>query len=246
MGIIFHFLFNLWVGKLNTKKLFFKSNDLKIYFIYKSRIIFHYALGIEYRLNELEKSYLLDKIIFNDGDIFIDCGSNIGEVSLYLFRRNPKLKGFLFEIEKPEIEASKKNLKAYDAIHYNVALSDKDGKIKYYSKPSSADTSIIKIIDGDEEIIESIKLDSFFKNNSISKCKFLKLEAEGAEIEVLNGGLDYSLKRIQYVSIDSGPERGINQESTLSQTNEIMVKNGFNLIFSSKLRDVNLYKNIRD
>ena len=108
LGIIFHFLFNLWVGKLNTKKLFFKSNDLKIYFIYKSRIIFHYALGIEYRLNELEKSYLLDKIIFNDGDIFIDCGSNIGEVSLYLFRRNPKLKGFLFEIEKPEIEASKK------------------------------------------------------------------------------------------------------------------------------------------
>ena len=48
----------------------------------------------------------------------------------------------------------------------------------------------------------------------MEKIKLLKLQAEGAEPEVSKGSLN-SLKNIKFITADLGPERGLNQESTL-------------------------------
>ena len=49
--------------------------------------------------------------------------------------------------------------------------------------------------------IKSKTLDSY----NFKKIKLLKLEAEGSEFEVLNGSLN-TLKNIDYISVDYGPE----------------------------------------
>lgn len=241
---IHHLLFRLWIGHIDNQKNFLKDQDHQIYFVYRSRIFFHYALGIKYRLRELYESYLLNKITFEKDDIFIDCGSNIGEVSLALFKLNPikNLKGCLFELEVPEIEASQKTLDSFNVQLINKALSHRNGEINFYSNPESADSSIIQTKGSTLKTIETLTLDSFFEEQNIKTCKLLKLEAEGAEIEVLQGATD-ALTKIQYVSVDCGPERGENNESTLSTVNDFLVNHGFYLIETSKKRDVCLYRN---
>ena len=47
-----------------------------------------------------------------------------------------------------------------------------------------------------------------------SKIKLLKLEAEGAEPEILEG-LGEKLNLVEYISADLGYERGVHCESTL-------------------------------
>ena len=45
----------------------------------------------------------------------------------------------------------------------------------------------------------------------------LKVEAEGAEPEVLQG-LKKNLSRVEFITVDCGFERGLNQKSTISVT----------------------------
>ena len=52
---------------------------------------------------------------------------------------------------------------------------------------------------------------TFFK---LFIIKLLKLEAEGAEPEILLGGLD-KIHLIDYICADVGPERGLSYETTL-------------------------------
>jgi hypothetical protein len=56
----------------------------------------------------------------------------------------------------------------------------------------------------------------------------LKLEAEGAEPEILKGGLD-TLQRTFFVVADLGPERGLKGERTFEASSEILKNHGFRL-----------------
>ena len=86
-------------------------------------------------------------------------------------------------------------------------------------------------------------LDNFVKNIN-KKIKLIKIEAEGAEPEVVYG-LKNQLKKIQYIVIDVGYERGNSQESTLVDCTNYLLKNNFRLIdFNSKTsRVIVMFKN---
>lgn len=61
--------------------------------------------------------------------------------------------------------------------------------------------------------------------------KLLKVEAEGAEPEVLLGSRDI-LRNVDYVTVACGPERGPNLLSTDVECEAIMVSEGFARIAS--------------
>ena len=63
-------------------------------------------------------------------------------------------------------------------------------------------------------------------NNKIQKIKFLKIEAEGSEPEVLKGSKEI-LSRVDYIGVDGSPERGIKNETTIDYAIEFLNKNGF-------------------
>ena len=72
--------------------------------------------------------------------------------------------------------------------------------------------------------------------------KLLKLEAEGHEKEVVLGSLN-TLKNIEYISVDFGPEKGTEEENTMVDINEIIIQNNFKLIDFNNQRMIDLYKN---
>ena len=61
------------------------------------------------------------------------------------------------------------------------------------------------------------------------KVKLLKLEAEGAEPEILMGA-ENKLELIQYIAADLGFERGKKEESTYKQVTNFLLSRGFILV----------------
>ena len=54
----------------------------------------------------------------------------------------------------------------------------------------------------------------------------MKIESEGHEPEVLKGSIE-TLSRTNYISVDFGPERGVNEEFTIVDVNKILYEKFF-------------------
>tara|TARA_B110000008_G_C16753119_1_gene477496 strand:- start:577 stop:789 length:213 start_codon:yes stop_codon:yes gene_type:complete len=70
----------------------------------------------------------------------------------------------------------------------------------------------------------------------------LKLEAQGAEPEALDG-LGDKLKLVVYVTSDLDYKRGLNLESTLAPATNYLLQNGFELIDFRVVKLCALYNN---
>ena len=72
--------------------------------------------------------------------------------------------------------------------------------------------------------------------------KLLKIDAEGAEPEVLRG-CEGIKQNIDYISVDCGAERGQGQETTFVEVVKIMNKYNFEIIDINQRRLITLFKN---
>jgi FkbM family methyltransferase len=150
-----------------------------------------------------------------ENDYFVDCGANVGEVSMAVSLRS-QCKILVVEPESLEFECLKLNLPLNRTIFYHGVLSDVDGYVDFYSVPNSADSSIIQ------------PQPNLRPSTSKSWRLELKLEAEGAEPEVLFGSTQI-MDRIAYVAFDASPERGISQASTQEEVIQILGKQRFEI-----------------
>ena len=216
------------------------SNNSSIYCKVRDRIIM-YRNGINQRLNQLLDDYCISGIEFKDHDVVIDCGANIGEFGLGLLNWNSKIKYIGFEPDKNLHACLLKNLP--NSHIEKQGLWNKTGFITFYYATDTADSSIIEhSVYTEKEDIKVITLDEWTDGNNITKVKLLKIEAEGGEPEVLEGCVK-TLAFTEYVTVDCGYERGINQESTAVDVCNFMFKNGFVLSNVSLKRGSFLFQN---
>ena len=87
-------------------------------------------------------------------------------------------------------------------------------------------------------LIKAVRLENYIH----TKIKCLKLEAEGAEPEILQG-LGEKIKLVEFISADLAYERGVLDESTLAPVTNFLIKNNFELIDVAHDRVSALYKN---
>jgi len=76
--------------------------------------------------------YFTDQIRFNNNDVVIDCGSNIGELALAI-RLKKNIRIFAIEPDKIELKVLKRNLQKHDVI-FNHFVSDKSSIQKIVMK----------------------------------------------------------------------------------------------------------------
>lgn len=192
-----------------------------------------YFLGIQRRGDNLLKSYCLNTDIFtNDNDIVIDCGANYGDLSIALRNCIDTRNYISFEPGPTEHSCIQENVPL--GRNFQIGLSNYTGETKFYIKSDTGDSSILEIEQFAEIVpIEVITLDDFVAQHKITTCKLLKLEAEGMETEILEGAKNF-LKTCEFVAVDCGFERGLEQAMTFPAVNTILLDNGFELI------DINL------
>ena len=190
-------------------------------FRHQFHCVLAYRHGLIARVKYLEEVYFLNQIAFEDGDVFLDCGANVGDIKLYFHVNNINIEYIGFEPSPIEFEYLKQNTAPSKV--FNIGLWKNESTLPFYVSSQKADSSFIEPVEY-ESIIEvpAKRLEKFITR----PIKCLKLEAEGAEPEVLEGIGD-KIALIEYITADLGPERGINMEETIVPVTNFLLSKGF-------------------
>ena len=215
-----------------------------MYLAYPGRSL-AYLTGVKSNLLAYKNRYPIPEINFEKPLTIIDCGGNIGEFSFSWMLNHSNSSIYVFEPSPLEFSILTRNLSGYsDKITYiNKALGNQTGEISFYVKSKDADSSTIAPKTYEKKIqVPVITLDEFFRDKKDIKIDLLKLEAEGAEPEVLLGAIDV-LNKTHYVSVDWGPERGVSEETTLATVCNILFPLGFEMHAMQEVNYTCLFKN---
>ncbi len=209
--------------------IFSKSNWLYNF----SRKIVDYHDGLNNC--ELETNGELDFLERNiaNFDVIFDVGANVGEWSLLVNDLRQETSVYSFEpIKKTYEEMSAKSFNDNVKL-YNLALGSKIGKMDFFvSNDSTLSSGYNREFDGgkiEEVFIDTV--DNFCTEQNIKKIDFLKIDVEGAEMNVLKGAdnmiANHKIGTIQFeyggTYIDAG----------------VLLKDAFDFLIS---RGYNIYK----
>lgn len=180
---------------LNKRKIRYLDSE----FFYDNRFIPAMLQTYPREINNIDKAIGLLKI-----KTVLDVGANIGQFSFTLKKLFPHLEIYSFEPNNEIFALLEKNSGSLGIQVYNCAIGSKTGKKTFfYSTDASAEGSFIKenlsqnYLRKDVKKIQVDMLNLTKKNlkklNIPQKIDLLKIDAEGAEIEVLK-----SLKELNF------------------------------------------------
>jgi FkbM family methyltransferase len=235
----YYFLFGNKIKIQHTKNFFYIKENNNIWrFFHKHQGLMAYSNGLLARSLTLQNEYLIKNINFTENDEIIDCGANNGDFFLCF---NKKINYTGIEPSKIEYSNLCHNIKNQNLIN-KALFKNSNSYLDFYVSGEYGDNSLIKINEFTEIYkVETITLDDII--NKISKnIKLIKIEAEGAEPEILEG-LKSNISKVEYITIDCGFERGFKKESTLAPCVNYLLNNNYELIDFSNKRIVCLFKN---
>jgi FkbM family methyltransferase len=186
----------------------------------------YYNSGLLERGRSIGKSYLLDYIDFNSEDLIVDCGANMGDLQLYFHQKDMKIRYLGIEPNPADFKCLERNL-LDGAKALNIGLWNSESIMDFYVDKFSSSSSLIeppkysKIISVITKRLDQLQLGS--------NIKLLKVEGEGAEPEIIEGCAN-SLANVEYVTIDVGPERGVEQSPTRNSVIRLMKKYNYSIV----------------
>jgi autotransporter strand-loop-strand O-heptosyltransferase len=145
------------------------------------------------------------KFDIQEDDIVVDIGANIGIFSRFALLNGAKVVHSIEPCKKYH-GALDVNLNKYNKNSkiYKIAISNINKKIEIKeSKHFGGDSFFIdsKNVDNNYNV-NCLSLDSFIERNKINKIDFLKVDAEGSEIDIFNGISDNNLNKIKKIAIE--------------------------------------------
>tara|TARA_B000000532_G_C18877109_1_gene411222 strand:+ start:4166 stop:5023 length:858 start_codon:yes stop_codon:yes gene_type:complete len=238
---LFCFFMNIFFRK--ESKIYYK-NDLYFKNLENRTISFpnkridRVIINYKKHFNDLLETYCVSDLMLEEDDTVVDCGSNVGELFYALKINNSHFNYYGFEPDPITYRSLHENLKNTSSEIFDYALSNENGQANLYLDSEGADSSLVYFGKVKNYSVETRTLDSF----KLEKIKLFKLEAEGFEYEVLEGAKN-TLKNTDLVTVDYGPEKGLEKNTTASEVTNFLYKNDFKLIKTSKYRHVGLFKN---
>jgi FkbM family methyltransferase len=198
-----------------------------------------YQRGVVNRALDLANAYRINEISFEPGDVIVDCGANLGDLMLYFNYIEVDIEYIAFEPSKNEFACLQKN--SYPATCYNLGLWHTNKTMEFYQSSANGDSSFIPILEIDDAYkINVVRLDETIA----ADIKLLKLEAEGAEPEVIMG-CENLLERIEYIAADLGPERGLRGENTVPFVVNYLLLRNFEVLQFNEDRCLFLFQNTK-
>ncbi len=135
------------------------------------------------------KTYIDEDFNIKKNDIIIDIGANIGAFSILAAKSASNGKVFAYEPNKENYDMLKKN-KVLNNLHnlflFDLAVSGNNGYIDFFtSKLNDGGHSIYSTDSKKAAKVKSTTLSDIFKANNLKKINYLKIDAEGAEYDIL-------------------------------------------------------------
>jgi len=240
-GSLFTALINVLLRKkvkLKYEKPFYVGVEGELKFYFPNKRVTRLLMGIEKQADDIFNLYLLDKIEFDSGDTIIDCGANVGELHQSLKNNIDGFNYIGFEPDPVVYKCLQKNITSKNSQLYQQALSNKSSVESLYISTEGADTSLVFLENKESIEVQTVPLDEF----NLSGVKLIKMDAEGFELEVLQGSKN-TLKSTEYVSVDFGPEKGTEEKNTIPEVSNFLYENNFKMIHANTDRHIGLFKN---
>lgn len=148
------------------------------------------------------KDYYLDRQKrIHKGDVVIDIGANIGVFTRWAYLEGAS-KVIAFEPDTRYFQLLKLNANP-DTVLFNAAMSDSIGTVTLYESDHFGGSNIFWVPENKNEYnVRSYTLDYLFETKLVDKIDFLKIDTEGAEINILNGISDENLMRIRNIAME--------------------------------------------
>ncbi len=176
-------------------------------------------------VNEIwkENVYEVKDTHFNRGGVVIDIGANIGTFSVYAAN---------FGATVYAIEPEPHNL---ESLRKNININDMENKINVcpYAITDFKGTVVINDMGGGSTIkddgifgaeVEAMPLNNFFELYHINEVDVLKIDVEGAEVEIILGASKENLQKCKYITMEfdirSGNKMG-DMVQKLSETHHV-------------------------
>lgn len=208
----------------NGRIKLFDSNT-RFYFMGYRRINrYLYPKGLELKKESLKKKYCNSSCNIEPGDIVVEIGANVGEFTIMAARNADKV--FAFEPDPNCFYCLKENTKKLSNVNIIEYGASKVNKHKaFYLLSEDADSSLLQPKVYTNKInIKLVRLDSWMDSTGLSGIDFLKIDAEGAEMEVLEG-LGEKIEDINKISVDGSPERY--GKPTADEVSQFLQQKGF-------------------
>jgi FkbM family methyltransferase len=161
-----------------------------------------------------EHTKLLSALPFEDGDVILDIGANIGWYSLVLKKSIPKdVTIYAFEPEPLNYQLLKKNIEVNQVggiKSVNKAVAEANGTstlFLYYSKNSGRHSLLDVNPQTNRSIgVETINIESFLqsKNVQFKSVRLIKIDIEGYELFAFKGAMQL-LNVVPYIFLEYSP-----------------------------------------
>ena len=174
-----------------------------------------------------------------EGMVCLDIGANLGEVSVHMSGKVGNT-GRVYSFEPVERNHSRlrqnieRNYKGNNIETYQIALSNYAGKVKIdFGNEESDNQGIGSIVNLNRDLatteVQCLTLDEFVEDKGIKKIDFVKMDIEGAEILLLEGGKETFKTLSPDFMIEFSPEDL--KQSSRDSTNlaKIITDYGYNM-----------------
>ena len=135
-----------------------------------------------------------------EGKRFVDIGANAGYFTLLAARNNPEIAHLAIEPFPENVALLKEHLFINDFANtkvLQVAVSDEVGEVEFSDSGNLAANTYkteSTIFRGNKIKVKTTTLTELAKSNDLDAECFIKIDVEGAELDVLQGGIDYLQK----------------------------------------------------
>jgi len=189
---------NIFFRKLIPPNYLYKTNSTRYVTIDGVKFILDISNVVEHLIyfRIAPENFGLVEDQLSKADVIFDVGANVGSTTLFFASRNSKARIFSFEPHPDTYQKAKTNieLNAFDKIHlFNKGIGAKNESTKLY-RLIDKNPGMDRILPGDQPYaftwVEIIKLDDFCREHNILCIDFLKIDVEGFEYFVLDGGRD--------------------------------------------------------
>lgn len=197
----------------------YKKTNLKLF---GKRIIIPDTLSFIWQFHEIFVEEYYKFKTQNQNPIILDCGANIGLSAIYFKKIFPGAKIYCYEPDELVFECLSQNIKSFgfdDVELIKKAVWIDNNGVNFFSE--GADGSSI-FSDKAIKKVESIKFREVLK--SFNNVDFLKMDIEGAEVEVIKD-CENEIAKIKNVFIEY--HSFVNSKQQLDALLDILTKNGF-------------------
>ena len=124
--------------------------------------------------------YICPGFLPKEGDIFIDCGTYDGATAVRFVNMGCKVYGF--EIEKNLYAKARKVAEEKNFIVENLGLGSRKHEMKYISSGAAT-----RLSSQGTETTQITTIDNYVGENKLPRVDFIKMDVEGAELDILKG-----------------------------------------------------------